>query len=270
MILRIVGALSVVVSIGAALEGDVVGSFTLEGMPSLGVRGLAKDWQSGGIWAVGIEEYENVKACRFNSDTHVVELWWFNLEGATWGYDAGYGYKVGVERVLLVVDSMPPRLKMFNTKGNYIGYFREPWNEQMLSGVDCDWSRQMFFVSHYNAHNVGRWDGSWILWVEGKMPFLGLAEGWNRLYGVSSSLYIYEYDNLYGQRGNMLRHIKINMSERVKVVGLSIGRENGWGNEETLFVASYFPVFAIYEVSIGNLNNAIEPSSLGRIKFCYK
>lgn len=39
---------------GFGVAGDVIRSFSLTGQPANGVRGLAKDWADGNIWAAGL------------------------------------------------------------------------------------------------------------------------------------------------------------------------------------------------------------------------
>lgn len=51
------------------------------------------------------------------------------------------------------------------------------------------------------------------------------------------------------------------------MVGMSVGRVDAKGDEESVFLATFYPSFYICEVSVGDIYGmAVAPASLGKVK----
>lgn len=258
--------------------GEVIRTFAVPNQPAQGIRGLAYDWADSNVWAAGVEGEDNIRFTKFNPETGSTLTSWGTLEGAYWQYDLGYGYLISGKRHLLAVDSEEPRIRIYDTTGSYVGSMRDPFVTHMSAGIDCDWGGTNVFFTNYNYNQIQRWNGtSWMTWAVVPMYCTGVATGWGRVFAVSVApdYKIYEYFRIYGKTGSLNRVISLDYSNGFAVpgnaIGLSIGRVDAIANEETVFLAVYSPVYAIYEVSIGDVTNTtVTPASLGRIKSLFK
>lgn len=252
--------------------GDIIRSFTLASQPADAVRGLAKDWSDGNIWAAGVQTENDIRFAKFNATTTALVTGWTQFQGAVWQYDLGYGYMSGGNRYFVAVDSYFPRLRVYDTTGSLVGTMPDPYTVPLDVGIDCDWGGTLVFFTNYNYNVIQRWNGSgWATWATVPYPTMGVATGWGRVFAVSGwgDFKIYEY---YLNSGMFSRSIPLNgWPPNGTLVGMSIGRVNALGSEESVFIAVYEPADLIYEVSIGDVTGTtLAPSSLGKIKTLYR
>jgi len=270
--------LLVVVMAAAAFgaAGDVIRSFQVSGQPSYGIRGVAKDWSDGNIWAAGPNTTNSIMLGKFDASTGSLIGSWMPLSGAYWVFDIGYGYMYGGNRVIIQCDQSAPIWRMWTTTGSYIAPFGIQPPITSPEGIGCDWGGTICFATDYYNTTIYRWNGSaWGSWATNPAPpTMGNEPGWGRFFVVTSypDYKIYEYLNIYGTSGSLNRSFALNgwPSNRY-MVGLAIGRVDATGSEESVFIAVFNPApYMVYEVSVGDITGtSITPSSLGKIKALY-
>jgi len=170
---------------GAA--GDIIRSFSLSGQPADAIRGLAKDWSDGNIWAAGIQAEGDIRFAKFNATTTSVMTSWRQFQNANWQYDLGYGYMSGGTRYFVAVDSMPPRLRIYDAAGSFVATLPDPYTGPTDVGMDCDWGSGTYvFFTNYTYNLIQRWNGSaWAVWATVPAAAVGVATGWGRVFAVS-------------------------------------------------------------------------------------
>lgn len=249
-----------------AAPGTIVRSFSLPGQPAMGVRGLAKDWDDGNVWAVGVQATGNVWFGKFNAATGSMVTSWGTLQGLYWAYDAGYGYLYGGNRMLVLPDGT--NLRLYTTAGLFVTSIAAGFS---VAGLDCDWLGSYIFAGDSSSAIIRRGPGTWTNWASytgGTCS--GLATGWGRVFIVTppTDAKFYEFTGIYNSSGSFVRSFPHSLN---LMTGMSIGRVNGYGDEETLFVACIAPSYLIYEVSVGDVSGtAVFPASLGRVKALFK
>jgi hypothetical protein len=267
----IVVALTAAAAWGAA--GDIIRSFELPGQPAYGVRGLANDWSDGNVWVAGPNANDNCIFAKFNPTSASLVSSWTRLSGSVWVFDIGYGYVIGADRYLVVVDKTSPRMKVFSTAGSLVATLEDPFTGGFDQGAACAWDGLGVFANNESFPEVKRWTGAaWSVW--GKTPATrgrGLAVGWGRLFAIKGKpdAAVYEF-NL--ATASLVRTIPLlNWGSR-DMVGLAIGRVNARGAEESLFTGVFTPQpRMIYEISVGDVTDvAAAPASLGCVKALYR
>lgn len=262
-------------AVGAlAAAGDILTSFVLPGQPAMGVRGLAVDWADGNIWVAAIQAQGDVRFAKFDAETRAVLTPWQPLPGANWQYDLGYGYRVGSIRYLVAVDNASPRYRLYTTAASYAGFLPEPFGSPTNAGIACDWNGQNVFASNYSFPYILRWaSGEWVNWAAISAP-LGLGFGWGRVFALSAGppyrVYVYQHVT-----GSLLASFPLGgWPAGYYALGLSAGRTDAHGPEDSLFVASYYPTGVIFEVSAGDVGSealaGVSATSAGRIKALYR
>jgi hypothetical protein len=262
-ILAIVGT-----AFGAA--GSIIRSFTLPGQPAQGPRGLAYDWSDNNIWVAGPVTSYSIQFGKFNPTTGSMVVNWRSASGAYWVFDIGYGYQVSGTRYLLFVDQTAPRLRLFTTTGSYYGSLSDPFSGGYDEGVDCDWGGTYVYVTNYSYTNIYKWSGS--TWgnfgTSPGRPVMGCATGWDKVFIVTTlgDYKIYQFNTA----GSLEASIPL-QSWSYYMVGLSTGRVDVVGSEDSVFVAVFSPSRMVYEVSVGDVAaSGIAPTSLGKIKSLYR
>jgi len=251
---------------GAA--GDVIRTFALAGQPSSGVRGLAFDWSDANVWAAGPNATGDVWLAKFNPRSGSLVGSWRPLDGAYWCFDIGYGYRIGGKRYIIHLDDRAPRYRVSTTTGSYYGSFPNPYSGGWGTGAACDWVGRYVYASNYSFTTIYRWNiATWSPWANiPTRPPMGIAEAWGRVFVVTTvpDYKIYEFN---AATGSLQRTIPLNDWGQRYMVGMSRGRINAIGGEESVFLALFHPSNSICEVSVGDITGtAVAPSSLGKIK----
>ncbi len=254
------------------VAGDVIRTFTIAGQPANGIRGLAFDWSDGNVWAAGPVTNYNISLGKFRPATGALVGSWRTLNEPRWCYDIGYGYRIGGTRYIIIVDGSAPRFRLFTATGSYYGSFTDPFSGGYDEGVACDWGGSYIYASNYSYSAVHRWNGStWSAWANMPAgPAAGVAAAWGRVFVVSTSsdLKIYEFDDA---TGSLQRSIPLRNWGTQYMIGMSRGRVNAQGGEESVFLAIYYPSFYISEVSVGDITGtAVAPASLGTVKALFQ
>jgi len=255
---------------GAA--GDVISTFTLTGQPSYGVRGLAYDWSDGNVWAAGPVANYNIYLGKFRPATRSLVGSWRSLKEPNWCFDLGYGYRIGGTRYIVLVDNRTPRIRLYTTTGSYYGSLPDPFSGGYDEGAACDWDGRYIYASNYSFTAIYRWNtATWSPWATAPAsPVMGVAAAWGRVFVVTSAsdYKIYEFG---AETGSLQRSIPLNNWGTQYMVGMSIGRVDAKGGEESVFLAIFYPSFYICEVSVGDITAAaLAPASLGAVKALFR
>lgn len=268
--LVVIATLAIVGSaFGAA--GSIIRSFTLAGQPAQGVRGLAYDWSDNNIWAAGPAATNNIVFGKFVPATGSMVVNWTRASGQYWVFDIGYGLGSGTTRDFVFVDQNPPRLRRWTTAGSYVGSITDPFSGGYDEGFDCDWGGTYMFVTNYAQTPVYRWNGSsWASFATmPATPPMGCATGWGKVFVVTTSADYKIYQ--FNMAGSLERSIPLQNWGTRYMVGMSTGRQDCVGDEDSVFLAIFYPSSMLYEVSIGDVAaTGIAPTSLGKIKSLYK
>jgi hypothetical protein len=254
------------------VAGDVIRTFTLAGQPANGIRGLAFDWRDGNVWAAGPVTNYNIYLGKFRPATGALVGSWRTLNEPRWCFDIGYGYRIGGTRYIVLADNTAPRFRLFTAAGSYYGSFADPFSGGYDEGVACDWGGSYIYASNYSYNAVYRWNGStWSAWANSPArPVMGAAAAWGRVFAVTTSpdFKIYEFNDATGA---LQRSIPLRNWGTQYMVGMSRGRVDAQGGEESVFLAIFYPSFYISEVSIGDITaTAVAPSSLGKVKALFQ
>lgn len=268
--LVVIATLAIVGSaFGAA--GSIIRSFTLSGQPGNGVRGLAYDWSDNNVWAAAPFGTSNIQFCKFNPATGSLVVNWTRASGQYWVFDIGYGYQVGGTRYFIFIDQSAPRLRRWTTTGSYVGSLTDAFSGSYDEGFACDWKGTFMYCTNYAQTTIQKWGGSsWSAFgtVPGS-PVMGCAAGWGRVFVVTTQADYKVY--VFNNAGSLERSIPLlNWGTRY-TIGMSTGRQNVVGDEDSVFIGVFYPSAMIYEVSIGDVaQTGIAPTSLGKIKSLYK
>lgn len=266
----VVIAILAIVGTAFGTPGSVIRSFTLPGQPAQGPRGLAYDWSDNNIWVAGPVTTNVIQFGKFNPTTGSMVVNWRSATGGYWVFDIGYGYQVSGTRYLVFVDQTAPRLRLFTTTGSYYGSLSDPFSGGYDEGVDCDWGGTYVYVTNYAQTPIKRWSGSsWATFATvPATPPMGCATGWGKTFVVTTQ---YDYKIYqFNTAGSLEKSIPL-VGWSFYMVGLSIGRQNVVGNEDSLFVAVFSPSRMVYEVSVGDVSpSGVAPTSLGKIKSLYR
>ncbi len=255
-----------------AAAGDVIRTFTLEGQPAQGVRGLAYDWSDGNVWAAGPNTAQEIWLGKFNPASGSLVGSWRALNGAYWCFDIGYGHRIGGKRYIIHADRIAPRYRVYTTAGSYYGSFADPFLGGYNEGVACDSGGTCIYASNYSYFAIHRWNGAtWSAWANLPAgPAEGAAAGWGRVFVVTtaSDYKIYEFDV---DTGSLQRSIALKNWGTQYMIGMSIGRVDAKGGEESVFLAIFHPSRYISEVSVGDVTAAaVAPASLGAVKALFQ
>ncbi len=269
--LVVIATLAIITSaFGSA--GSIIRSFTLAGQPaSNGVRGLAYDWTDNNVWAAGpVGSGNNCQFAKFNPTTGSVITSWTTAAGQYWCFDIGYGYQVSGTRYLVLVDQNAPRLRVYTTTGSYYGTLTDPYSGGYDEGFDCDSAGTIMYCTNYAFTAIQKWGGSsWgVFGTVPGTPVMGCATGWGKVFAVTtqSDYKIYQFNTA----GSLEASIPL-QGWSMYMVGMSTGRQNVVGSEDSVFLAVFYPSPMIYEVSVGDVaGSGIAPSSIGKIKSLYR
>lgn len=233
--------------------GDIVRSQSLSGQPAGGVRGLAMDWDTGMIWVAGIAGGNNVRYTTMDPVTMSAGTWQSVESSVYWVFDIGYGYEDSGTKYLLINDMNSPFTKMIDpADGSYCGNLPDYFNiSDDTDGCSVDWDNNNVYLSSYGNDDVVYYNGSHNIFatISGARN-MGAAVGWEHLFILRTTTY-YTIE-VYQLNGTFVESIPLEgWSPGNWVMGLSCGRENAVGDNETLFFADFI-THQIHEVEVGN------------------
>lgn len=260
------------ISTAIASPGDTIDIFTLPDQPIGGVRGLAKDWSDGNIFAAGPRYEDHCVFCKFHLDDHHLVKDWVLLAGCFRNADIGYPYHYSGYNVLVVMDDSVPRVKLFNsTNGNYIGYLDDPFNQEFTEGVGANPNNNFLYATNNNLSECKEWDGTqWSTFATySESNNAGVAYGWGCVFVIFSHP-IYKI-KVFNESGEFIEEYSLNNWGTGYISGISCAHEDIIGNNESLFVSITYPSNIIKEVEVGNFyEEAIENLSVGMIRAVFQ
>jgi len=252
-----------------AVPGDTIRSASVSGQPANGIRGLARDWDTDRIWVAGPANSNDIKFTSIDLET-LTPGTWLTAAGQYWVFDIACGFDYNtMPNVLLMNDQSSPFTKMIEpSSGVNLGSLPDYYTSgEYTDGAAVDWDNNNVFLSSYGNANVVYYDGSTyntFATISGALN-MGTAVGWGHVFVLRTSPYytieVYQLD------GTFVQSIPLNgWGSSTYVIGLSCGRENVVGDNESVFLAS-FTTYMIYEVEVGNYTtSALEQSTWGAIK----
>ncbi|MGQ9705574.1 MAG: hypothetical protein ACUVWP_01040 [bacterium] len=257
-----------VVGLVYSVPGDTISTIPTG---NYSVRGLAFDPDDKGIWLTANLAPNNVVFAKYVNDFSGQMQGWMTLQGAYWCFDSGYYNLYSNMKCLAVIDQNSPRIRLYKTStGEKVyEYAQDPFSGGYDEGLACNYNGVNMYATNYNFNTIMMWDGtSWKTWTSlGNTPPMGVAYGWKHVFVVFSSptykISVYK-DN--GASGEFVTSYTLR-NWNSYMVGLSRGRDNIVGPNESLYVACFYPSNAIKEVEIGQFNQTgIETTSVGDIK----
>lgn len=260
-------AVVLLASAAAAAPGDIIRSQSISGQPSYGVRGLAKDWDSGDIWLAGPNGTSSISYTNMDAESMTLGSW-NTASGMYWVFDIGYGYVDGGTTYLLMNDQTAPYTKMIDpTTGSYDGNLPDYYSSaDYTDGCSVDWDNNYVYMSSYGSDDVVYYDGSsWtVLTTISGGRNMGAAVAWEHLFIIRTSPY-YTIE-VYTIDGTFVESIALNSWPSGNyLIGLSPGRENAAADNESLFFADFI-TYQVHEVEVGNYSESLERSTWGSIK----
>lgn len=260
-------AVLLIVSAAFAAPGDIIRSQSISGQPSSGVRGLAKDWDTGDIWLAGPQGTDNIIYTSMDAESMSPGSW-NTASGMYWVFDIGYGYVDGGTTYLLMNDQTSPYTKMIDpATGSYDGNLPDYYSaSDYTDGNAVDWDDNYVYMSSYGSDEIVYYDGSsWtVLTTISGGRNMGAALGWEHLFIIRTSPY-YTIE-VYTLDGTFVESIPLNSWPSGNyLIGLSCGREDVEGDNESLFFAD-FVTLQVHEVEVGNYSTSLQRSTWGSIK----
>jgi hypothetical protein len=254
-------------SVAWGIEGDILRSMTLSGQPANGVRGLAKDWDTGDIWVAGPQGTSSIIFTEMDEVTMSTGTW-MTASGQYWVFDIGYGYDDMGTKYLIMNDQQSPFSRMYDpSNGSFYGSLPDYYSAgNYTDGCSVDWATNYVYLSSYGDANCVYYDGSsWNVFtnIPGALN-MGCAVGWGHVFYIRTSTYytieVYQLD------GTFVESISLNSWPSGNyIMGLACGQENEVGDHETLFFAD-FVSRQVHEVEVGNYETSLERSTWGEIK----
>ncbi|RLC44270.1 MAG: hypothetical protein DRH44_02840 [Candidatus Coatesbacteria bacterium] len=251
--------------------GDIIRTFDLDGNQGYGIWGLAYDPEDGNIWAAQDKRDDDYsKFCKFRNDEgHEIIQDWQELENNIWVDDIAYPYSYEGKDTLVILDNStdgPTLMNIYDKEtGEYLGRVT---NEFLISyGIEASHNGNILYASDWLPGEIYTFYGyNWGWFSDCEEDAVGVAYGWERVFVIHNitppSIWVFDLD------GNLEDEIEVNGWDGYGVSGLSRGRENISGYNESLYVAVYdtHGYSIIYEIEVGDYNTAINSSSVGEIK----
>ncbi len=253
--------------------GDTIDSFVLSGSPANGVRGLDKDWDDGGIWAAGPNNSYQIYYGKFDPATHTMTESWATADSSVyWCFDIGYGYDDGGTTSLLIVDQNSPYIKIVDpSDGSVSGSLPDHYSSaNYTDGASVDWDTNEVYSSSYGDSNLIYYDSAWNVYDTPGNRNMGCAVGWGKIFIVRTDSY---YQILVYDLATRTLEDTINLNSWSSyLMGIACGQENVVGDNESVFIATFYPSNNIYEVEVGDYTApvSIKSASLGEIKASFK
>ena len=260
-------AVVLLASAAVAAPGDIIRSQSISGQPSYGVRGLAKDWDTGDIWLAGPNGSNSIIYTNMDCETMSPGTW-NGASGMGWVFDIGYGYEDGGTTYLLMNDQYAPYTKMIDpATGSYDDNLPDYYSSaDYTDGCSVDWDDNYVYMSSYGSSDVIYYDGaSWsvLTTISGGVN-MGAAVAWEHLFIIRTSPY-YTIE-VYTIDGTFEESIALNSWPSGQyLIGLSPGREDVVGDNESLFFADFI-TYQVHEVEVGDYSESLQRSTWGSIK----
>ncbi|MFO8182940.1 MAG: hypothetical protein R6U39_02075, partial [Candidatus Aegiribacteria sp.] len=125
--------------------GDIIRSQSISGQPENGIRGLARDWDTGRLWVAGPEDGYYVMYTSLDIETLAPEGWQPASDTLPGVFDIGYGYDMGGTKCLLMNDQQSPFTKMIDpSDGSCLGNLPDYYSSADFTdgcAVDADANR---------------------------------------------------------------------------------------------------------------------------------
>ncbi|MGQ9706794.1 MAG: hypothetical protein ACUVWP_07350, partial [bacterium] len=248
--------------------GDTIDTFTLEGQPGEGMRGLSYDPVDGNIWCAGTNSNDDCYFCKFkNIPPHDIIQNWQKLQGHHIAYDIAYPYQYNNSDTIVVIDTPYPRLKIYNKyNGQYLGGIsQDPFGGNSVGVESNRYENTLYASGASSSYIIKKWNGSsWDNWATSGYYPLGIAFGWNHVFVIHNDPTNYIW--VFNLDGTKYEEIKLNKWNSTYMYGLSKGRDNVVNNNETLYTTCLYPSMVIKEIEIGDYNTVINTTSIGDIK----
>ncbi len=250
-----------------AAPGDIIRSQSISGQPANGIRGLAMDWDTGRIWVAGPNATDNITFTSLDITTLAPDAW-LTAANQYWVFDIGYGYDITGTKYLLMNDQSTPYTRIVDPlDGSYEGNLPDCYgSSDYTDGNAVDWNTNYVYMSSYGNANTVYYDGSWNTFanIPGALN-MGCAVGWDHVFFIRTSTY-YTIE-VYEINGTYVETIPLNSWPASQyLIGLSCGRENIVGDNESLFFAD-FVTLQVHEVEVGDyVGSSLEQSTWGAIK----
>ncbi len=261
--------LILVVSLTYATPGDILRSQSLTGQPANGVRGLAMDWDTGLIWVAGPVAPNNITYATMDPVTMSAGTWTAVASDLGWVFDIGYGFDDMGTKYLLMNDADSPFTKLIDpANGSYYTSLPDYYTtDDYTDGCSVDWDNNDVYLSSYANPDVVYYDGSShsiFASISGALN-MGAAVGWEHLFILRTSAYytieVYQLDGTFVESIPLTGWPAGNY-----VLGLSCGRVDAVGDNETLFFADFI-THQVHEIEVGNYTSvSLTRSTWGEIK----
>jgi hypothetical protein len=260
----------ILASLAFAVPGDIIRGQALSGQPYNGVKGLAKDWDTGRIWVAAIDSWEFTYLRYTTMDEVTMDTEdWSTQEDVHSVYDIGYGYDYNGTKCLLVNDWDPANILIMDpATGDILGTIPD-WYTSFPSTYGCavNWDDNHVIMSAQNNNDVVSFDGSSysiFATLEGAKN-VGAAVGWGHVFILRTNpFYMIEVYLLDGTRVESIPFSA--QASDTSVMGLACGRENAVGNNESLFFAGV-NTHKVFEIEVGDyFSNSLEQGTCAGVK----
>ena len=285
VVICVCAAVVALAGLASAEPGDTIWWGELPASENIVVGGLAYDPEDGKIWAAGPVSgtTRQCKYCKFDPETHQLVKPWAAMASTVGScFDIGYGYEHGGVKCLVVNDDVDysPYTKIIDPrdgsqKGSLPDYFSKP---SYTAGCAVDGKTNDVYISSNmrtadggtDDPRVARYDGgSWKVFATVGEANEGLAAGWGRVF----LLRMYPFYDIYvfDMEGTLEDKIHLTKPPVNYITGLSLGRVDAVGANESLFIGIKSGGHSVYEVEVKDYAGvAVAPSSLGRVKALFR
>lgn len=252
-----------------AVPGDIIRSQSISGQPANGIRGLARDWDTGRIWVAGPEGTYNVIYTSLDMESLAPDAWKTADGSQYWVFDIGYGYDMGGTKCLLMNDQSSPFTKIIDpSDGSYLGNLPDYYSTaDYTDGCAVDQDAGRVYLSSHGNPEVVYYDGATFNLFDSitGAKNMGVAVGWDHVFIIRTDPY-YTIE-VYDLGGGFVESIPLNgWSSSNYVMGLACGREDLSGDTESLFFAD-FVSNQVHEVEVGDYTGtSLQQTTWGGIK----
>ncbi|OPL17781.1 MAG: hypothetical protein AVO35_08975 [Candidatus Aegiribacteria sp. MLS_C] len=258
----------ILTSAAFASPGSIIRSQMISGQPVNGVRGLARDWDTGRIWVAGPNSTDNTIFTSLDIESLVPDVW-ITAANQYWVFDIGYGYDVGGTKYILMNDQNTPFTRIVDPlDGSYEGNLPDYYSSaDYTDGNAVDWVTNYVYMSSHGNDNTVYYNGSsWNTFASiSGAKNMGCAVGWDHVFFIRTDPY-YTIE-VYETNGTYLETIPlVGYPAGQYIMGLACGRENVVGDNESLFFAD-FVTGQVHEVEVGDYaGTSLQHSTWGAIK----
>ncbi len=285
IVIRMCAAVVALAAAALAEPGDTIWWGQIPASENIVVGGLDMDWNDGKIWAAGpvSETTGRCRYCKFDPETHQLVKPWASMAPTVGScFDIGYGYEYGGVKCLVVNDDFyySPYTKIIDPgDGSYKGalpnYFSKP---SYTAGCAVDWKTNDVYISSNvrvldggtDDARIARYDGeAWNVFATVGEANEGLGVGWGHVF----LLRMFPYYDIYvfGMEGKLEDTVHLKNLPANFVAGLSLGRVDAVGTNESLFIGIKSADHSVVEVEVKDYAGApVAPASVGRVKALFR